>query len=297
MRNLLVGLSLAVAVPASAADPNPAKLEKFFDTKNVRVVWKAAPAVDAGATLVVGDGNAHGGWLQWYRFQPANDRVDVLFVDLDEGWHPFRSKFPPDRAPVTVKSARMTSQAYATLIADISAVAAAIVEKRNPEATGFSSNNFWVSARLAQGDKVLVGLDWAGYDSPREAELIAKPNAAVTLARDATAKLKFRPHELTAEERTWASAKFVADRKTYINSKSHWWVLDYSIVTVGVVGDATALPALRDIIQANKLEYDVYAAINAVTRITKKDVRGKPVEEMDLDTVRPKVLELLRDVK
>ena len=40
-----------------------------------------------------------------------------------------------------------------------------------------------------------------------------------------------------------------------------------------------------------------YYAINAITRILKKDVREKPVEEMDIEKTRKKVLELLKDIK
>ena len=41
----------------------------------------------------------------------------------------------------------------------------------------------------------------------------------------------------------------------------------------------------------------IYYAINAVTRLTKTDVREKPVEEMDIEKTRFKVLELLKEKK
>ena len=41
----------------------------------------------------------------------------------------------------------------------------------------------------------------------------------------------------------------------------------------------------------------VYYAINAVTRLTKQDVRDKLVEEMDVEKTRQRVLEMLRGRK
>ena len=105
------------------------------------------------------------------------------------------------------------------------------------------------------------------------------------------------PDALTEEERGWASAKFARDWKTFKDSKSHWWVRERYIETVGVVGDATALPTLKEILEGDPKDHSVYHAINAVTRLVKKDVRDKPVEEMDVEKTRKKVLDLLREMK
>jgi hypothetical protein len=78
------------------------------------------------------------------------------------------------------------------------------------------------------------------------------------------------------------------------------------IETVGVVGDKAALPVLRDILATDPPKGKrrdasdgrcVYLAINAVTRLTKTDVRDKPVEEMDIEKTRRKVLDLLTEQK
>jgi NADPH-dependent ferric siderophore reductase len=92
---------------------------------------------------------------------------------------------------------------------------------------------------------------------------------------------------------------------------SHWWVRERYTMVIGVIGDETALTALREILTrapAERHKYDspeidmsdsqdrfVYLAINAITRLTKKDVRPKPVEEMDVEATRRKVLELLAE--
>jgi hypothetical protein len=134
----------------------------------------------------------------------------------------------------------------------------------------------------------------------------ARPQAATILAREAIKGLDFKDHALTEADRAWASAKFGRDWKTIKDADFHWWVRERYIVTIGIVGDATALPTLRDILAAEPPKEKsqrasddriVYHAINAVTRLTKKDVRDKPVEEMDLEKSRRAVLELLRDKK
>ncbi len=70
-----------------------------------------------------------------------------------------------------------------------------------------------------------------------------------------------------------------------------------AIVMVGVVGDAAALPTLRDAMAGDPKKHTVYHAINAITRLTKNDLRDKPVVEMDVEKTRKKVLESLRDIK
>ena len=121
----------------------------------------------------------------------------------------------------------------------------------------------------------------------------AKPQAAVALAHTAVETLKFREHALTEEERKWASVKFVRDWKKIKDEESHWWVRERYIVTIGVVGDASVLSTLRDVLQGDPKDRCVYHAINAVTRLTKKDVREKPVEEMDVEKTRQRVLDML----
>src|SRR5262249_54029614 len=124
----------------------------------------------------------------------------------------------------------------------------------------------------------------------------------------------FKKHSLTDRERAWASTKFARDLKKFKDTDSrspdggdsHWWVRERYIQMIGVVGDTTALPTLREILEAKRnpnktagssTDRCVYHAINAVTRLTKKDVREKPVEEMDLEKTRRKVLDLLKDKK
>jgi hypothetical protein len=62
---------------------------------------------------------------------------------------------------------------------------------------------------------------------------------------------------------------------------------------VGVVGNAAAVPTLRGILARDPKDRTVYFAINAITRLTGKDVRDMPIEDMDVEKTRRKILELL----
>jgi hypothetical protein len=291
------GFVVIVLVSAVAgAEPDADRAKKQLKSDNYTVTWGTAKDFDANAELEIGDGDGHGGKLGWVRFLPGRDGVDVLSIQFDEGWEPYKSKWPPDRAPVIIKRARMKSDAYATLLRDLAVIDAAKLEPI--KGNSFSStHDFWVYARLTVNKKALVGLDWAGYEGSSEELNFAKPRAVVTLAREAVKRLDFKAHTLTGTERAWASAKFARDWEKFKGLESHWWVRERYIITIGVVGDATAFPTLRDILGGDPKDRDVYYAINAVTRLTKTDVRDKPVEEMDVEKTRRKVLDLIRDEK
>jgi hypothetical protein len=191
----------------------------------------------------------------------------------------------------------MKPDAYAALLRDLAVVDAAELKPIERNFLSRSSYDFWVYARLTAKKKTLIDLDWAGYHGSSTEVEYAKPRAAVNLTREAIKGLDFKEHTLTEVERGWASAKFARDWKRFKDSKFHWWVRERYIMTIGVIGDPTALPTLREILGGDPKDRCVYHAINAVTRLTKKDVRDNPVEEMDVEKTRRKVLDLLRDVK
>ena len=99
-------------------------------------------------------------------------------------------------------------------------------------------------------------------------------------------------------------SKFARDRKDFEGLEFHWWVQERYIETIGVVGDKSAFPVLREILATDPPKEKprdasdgrcVYLAINAVTRLTKKDVRDKPVADMDIEKTRQKVLDLIKE--
>jgi hypothetical protein len=115
----------------------------------------------------------------------------------------------------------------------------------------------------------------------------------VRLAREAVKVLEFSDHALTEEERAWASTKFARDWKKARNPLTYWWVRERSIVMIGIVGDSAALPTLRGVLEGGFYERRLRYAINAVTRLTKKDVRDITAGTMNIENTRRKVLELL----
>lgn len=304
----MVSVCVAMAVTGLpfCSQPDGERAREHFKSENYTVSWGTPRNFDLKAELEIGSGNGHGGTLGWLRFHPRQDGVDVLSVKFDAGWQPYKSKWPPDRAPVAVKHARMNLEAYVALLRDLAVVDAAKLKPIERLSFSSSSNNFWVFARLTQDKQTLIDLDWAGYDGSSSEIQYAKPRAAVAVARRAAKGLDFTTHLLTEEEQGWASAKFARDWKKFKHRDFHWWVRERYIETIGVIGDKAALPTLRDILATEPPKDGrrdasdgrcVYLAINAVTRLTNSDVRDKPVEEMDIEKTRREVLNLLQDVK
>jgi hypothetical protein len=305
MRVLATCCALVIVCSAGRGQPVEERVKKQFQSDNYTVTWGPVPAFEPDAGLEIDDGGGHGGTLGWVRFQPGKDGVDVLSIQFDEGRHPYKSQWPPDRAPVAVKRARLKPDAYRALVRDLAVVDSVKLKPVERKGGRFTSNDFWVSARLMTDKKTLLDLDWAGYGSGDEPG-VAKPQAAVRLAQEAIKGLDFQDHTLTDGERAWASAKFARDWEKFKGLDFHWWVRERYIVTVGVVGHEAALPVLREILATEPPKGKpreasdgrcVYYAINAVTRLTKKDVRDKPVEEMDIEKVRLKVLDVIKDKK
>src|SRR5205807_1560236 len=111
-----------------------------------------------------------------------------------------------------------------------------------------STNNFWVFAHLTTSKKTLLDLNWAGYQSSSSEPDFAKPRAVVRLGQETVEGLELKDHTLTDAERAWASAKFARDWKKFKRLESHGWVRERYVETIGVVGDRSALPVLREIL-------------------------------------------------
>lgn len=304
MRALPACFVMVVLCSANRAETGDDRAKKQLQSDNYTASWGAARVFERKAELEIGDGNGHGGTLGWFRFQPGEDGVEILSIQFDEGWQPYESKWPPDRAPVAVKRARLKLDAYVALLHDLAVVDSAELKPVERNGSTSSSNDFWVYARLATNKRTLLDLNWAGYEGSAGALEFAKPRAAVHLAREAVKGLDFKDHTLTDGERAWASTKFTRDWETFKALNFHWWVRERYIQTIGVVGDEAALPILREILTTEPPKGKpressdgrcVYYTINAVTRLTKRDVRDKPVEEMDIEKTRLKVLELIKD--
>jgi hypothetical protein len=275
MRVLAACFALVVTCTVKGAEPDNERVKNLLKSEYYTVTWGKVSAFEAEAELESGYGIGHGGNLEWLRFLPGKDGVDVLSIRFD-GKKPYKSKWPPDRAPVTVKSTRMKADAYTALMRDLSLVGAAELKPVERKAY-YSTGDFWVQARLFTNKKSSLDLNWVGYKNSRDELNFAKPWAAVLLAQEAIKDLDFKNHPLTTAERTWASAKFARDWKAFLSGEDYWWVRERYIETIGTVGDESAFPVLREILAADPPKGEpredsdgqcVYLAINAVTRLT-----------------------------
>jgi hypothetical protein len=285
---------------ATAAWPQTnASIKQRFKSKNYTVTWGVEPRYPTGAQLEIGYGNGHGGGLAWLRLRPVDDGVEVLSIELDEGWHPYKSKWQLDVVPVVVKRGRITGRAYTSLLKAVATVSSARLKRVNRNSVEWASSDFWVATRVSSSQRILLDFDWAGYSNSVDEPDYAKPEIAVALAREALAKTKLDESSLSPTERRWASTKFVEDWRRLAGRQFYWWVAERLIRMVGVIGDDTALATLAQIAGRNVSggpdDRRIYYAINAITRLTGKDVRPRPVEEMDLEPTRHKVLQMLKD--
>lgn len=307
MRMTMLVVSIAAILPTSIApaEPVPQHIQKHFKSSDYVVIWGIPTRYESDGELEIGDGVGHAGALRWLRFRPGPASVDVLSIEFDDGLSPYFSTWPPDRPTVTVRRAQMKRNAYTALLNDLGIVDAAQLKPIKPEGLPggiwSASQDIWAYARLTANKKTVLRLDWAGYPGTLTEVERAKPQAAVDLAQEAIEGLDFNPCTLTKEDRAWASAKFARDWRAFRDRDDWWWVRENYIGIIGVVGDEAALPTLRRILEEppkvhvgeESVDRCRYYAINAVTRLTKKDVRDKPVEEMDLENTRRKVLDLL----
>ncbi|MEP7148052.1 MAG: hypothetical protein ABI857_04150 [Acidobacteriota bacterium] len=301
MVRLLLFCLLLSLTPLGVFPQTDAAIKQRFKSKNYTVTWGNRPSYPADSELVIGYGSGHGGSLGWLRFRPIEGGVEVLSIELDPGWHPSKSKWSPDVVPVAVKRGPMAKQAYASLLHDLAIVKSGRLKAIQRNSVSMSSANFWVASRLVFRDRTLLNWNWAGYAGSFDEIEYAKPNAAVDLARAKIAKLPLKEHSLSVEERRWASAKFIEDWNELSAREFYWWVAERLIMLSGQTGDFTVLPKLREIMSGpltgSPSDRRVYYAINAITRITGKDVRPKPVEEMDLESTRRRVLDTLSEME
>src|SRR5688572_27987694 len=211
-------------------------IRQKFKSKDYTVTWGIAPNYPSDAKLVIGYGSGHGGSLGWLRFHPGSGGVEVLSIELDEGWRPYKSKWAPDVAPVTVKRGRMSQKSYTVLLRNIAIVSSVRLKPVTRNSARWSSADFWVATSVSHHNKSLLDLNWAGYASSMDEIDYAQPEAAVSLVRKAVAKVPLKEDSLTTDDRRWASAKFVQDWNALGGRKSYWWVAERLLLMVGVVG-------------------------------------------------------------
>ena len=116
-----------------------------------------------------------------------------------------------------------------------------------------------------------------------------KARKGENFAAERLRELAYEKYEFTAADRAWASAKFLRDYKPIRDDKGYWWIRERYIQMIGVLGDASAIQLLREIMAGPPAERTTYYAINALTRLIGKDVRGGNLEDMDIEAVRARL--------
>src|SRR3954464_7572229 len=96
---LCIVAALLASVALAGSDVN--RVLDLLKSNNYKATAKPARTFDAGAELEIGDGNGHGFSLNWLRFRPMKDKVEVLSIELDRDYEPYRSKWQPDRVSAT----------------------------------------------------------------------------------------------------------------------------------------------------------------------------------------------------
>lgn len=266
------------------------------------VAWGERAECDPLKTeLDIGYGSSWPQSLLWLRFWPTNTGARILSISFKSKELSYDSTWPPDAAFVAVESALLNSETYTHLLRCVSAIDSARLTSNVKGFEKFSSNSLWVAARAIEGNGALINMNWAGRISNRAEIDYAKPLAAVNFVQKRMPEAALQAHVITDSDREWASQKFLRDWE-WLNEKSqYWWLRELYIETIGMVGNASVVPSLLQIVsagcdhpspQVDEKSRCVYLAINAITRLTGVEVRDMPVEEMNITVARKKVLNI-----
>jgi hypothetical protein len=288
---LLLFVTAATLCSSILRAEEPKRVKDLFKSENYEVAWGKPAVFDPNSELEIGFGDGHGFTLEWLRFLPEPKGVAVLSLKLVGSREPYKSKWEPEvRIKVIAKKASLQKDEYARLLSSLAEADSAQLKPVELKEFTNSSANFWVNTRLTHDRKALLDLDWAGYWAGVTEIEFAKPQAMVDLARESIKGLDFKDHQLTDSERIWVSEKFARDWKKIEKREFYWWVRESYLQLIGMAGDKSALPTLRNILSQKYTKEELrdstsrclYFAINAVTRLTKSGIREKPVEKMDL---------------
>ena len=259
--------------------------------------WTAPPPWNPKASLVVMTGSGHGGTLTLYRITPAGTGGCVILrIAFNEGRQSYSTRYPPAQVPVTVQTAALSADTFAAYTSFVSRVEAATLTALHSDQWTHSSSDFCALVSVEADGKALFKEAFVGYPSSQRLPF-AK---ALTLSRGTTELLQgaeFADHTLTESERSWASS-FITG--WHYPDGHDWWVRERLLMMSGVVGDTSCLPMLQKTIESTSDQASesrqVYRAINAIANLTGKDVREKPLEDMDLEANRVRTLKMLSEL-
>ncbi|HKB15081.1 MAG TPA: hypothetical protein VKF62_03400, partial [Planctomycetota bacterium] len=151
------------------------------------------------------------------------------------------------KAPPTVNArlGRLSRPEYAEVLRDLARIEAARLVS-NPrdewQLSWGSTADFWASIRVARGEAVQFEDEWCGYPNGTDEVRYAKVEAAVARVLEAVREAEAAAHEPTAEERLWASRRFIRDWKRLEGlAGGYQWVRGRCPYLLASVGDDAAL--------------------------------------------------------
>ncbi len=209
-------LLLVLLAPVNIWAQADAAIKQKLRSDNYSTTWAAVRDFPATSVLEIGYGSGHGGTLGWLRFVPTATDVQVISIEIDEGWNPYKSKWAPDIAPVTTKIGSITGDSYRGLLERLAVVDSARLRPIERNSVRHTTADFWSSVKLSDGSgHTLTDADWAGYWSTASEAEFAKLRLSVDLARAAIAEIDFVEGPLTFDQRRWASRKFTEDYEKF----------------------------------------------------------------------------------
>ncbi|MCI0587502.1 MAG: carboxypeptidase-like regulatory domain-containing protein [Planctomycetes bacterium] len=232
---------LALTQAAVGQDSVPSRPTSLMEGKTFTTEWREAPEWEPETEVDVGSASGHGGNLRWIRLRPAGEEVEVL--NLEYQGRSLGRKAPP---AVTAKLGRLSRSAYAEVLHDLVRIEAARLVREPPSRSRWSTTgDFWASIRIARGDAVRFEDEWCGYPNSTDEARYAKVAAAVARVQSAVRDAEAASHEPTAEERLWASGRFIRDWKRHEGRGGGYrWVRERSPLLVASVGDDASLGVL-----------------------------------------------------
>jgi hypothetical protein len=269
--------------------------EVLTEGGNYTIEWRDAPAWNARAAVEMAGGSGHGFSLTWFRIRPESDGMHVLRLTYKGSRKPYTTRWSPDEAPVTAASAVLGFPEYESLLRVVGVIGAAAIHERSTNRYFSVSSNFYSFLSVTSDGKAVYEDEFSGYPGTMGAPEYAKVRAATGLLEKAVQPLPWKDRDLDAADRAWVSERFARDwRRIVPHAKSYWWVQEDLLILVGAAGDSGALPQLTEIIRdGDPADRKTYYAINAATRLIGKDVRPRPLEDMDLTEAKTRILPLL----
>ncbi|MBI4243816.1 MAG: hypothetical protein HY606_06970 [Planctomycetes bacterium] len=273
------------------------------------------------STIEIGSGAGHSNLLRWYKFEPDGDTIKILSILFTYNPKIKGNKFPPDEVSIKCTQGIISLSKYCEfkqLIAFIQSakiVKSIKTEKHIDPVTGkvkmgattwTTSANFWSNIQVLNKDgNEILSDNFSGYEGSRTEPEYAKSNACIKAANDFLRDIKLIECNLKDKDKIWATSKFKRDYTKFLLGKDYWWIFQRYILMSGIACNIQILPMLKTILlqcenndpAVSKMKDNIsYYAINATTRLTGKDVRIPPIENMDIPVVRKLVLDQLEEL-